>query len=53
MLDSTGSSKPRDSLLEKLKERIKDRDGALEVKAPHTFIYTPGAFMNACLVEIA
>ncbi|XP_068427417.1 myomegalin-like isoform X2 [Clinocottus analis] len=30
MLDSTGSSKPRDSLLEKLKERIKDRDRALE-----------------------
>ncbi|XP_056277540.1 myomegalin-like isoform X4 [Pseudoliparis swirei] len=30
MLDSTGSSKPRDFLLEKLKERIKDRDGALE-----------------------
>ncbi|XP_077955092.1 myomegalin isoform X3 [Gasterosteus aculeatus] len=30
MLDSTGSSKPRDALLEKLKERIKDRDRALE-----------------------
>ncbi|XP_034559899.1 myomegalin-like [Notolabrus celidotus] len=30
MLDSEGSSKPRDALLEKLKERIKDRDRALE-----------------------
>ncbi|KAM8849374.1 myomegalin isoform 3-T3 [Spinachia spinachia] len=30
MLDSTGSAKPRDALLEKLKERIKDRDRALE-----------------------
>ncbi|XP_068557567.1 myomegalin-like isoform X2 [Cebidichthys violaceus] len=30
MLESTGSSKPRDTLLEKLKERIKDRDRALE-----------------------
>ncbi|CAK6952464.1 myomegalin-like isoform X6 [Scomber scombrus] len=30
MLESTGSSKPRDALLEKLKERIKDRDRALE-----------------------
>ncbi|KAM3604183.1 uncharacterized protein V6R79_007437 [Siganus canaliculatus] len=30
MLDSTGSSKPRDTLLEKLRERIKDRDRALE-----------------------
>uniref|UniRef100_UPI0037E7AEA3 myomegalin-like isoform X2 n=1 Tax=Semicossyphus pulcher TaxID=241346 RepID=UPI0037E7AEA3 len=30
MLDSAGSSKPRDALLEKLKERIKDRDRALE-----------------------
>ncbi|XP_029310085.1 myomegalin isoform X3 [Cottoperca gobio] len=30
MLESTGSSKPRDVLLEKLRERIKDRDRALE-----------------------
>ncbi|XP_034039061.1 myomegalin-like [Thalassophryne amazonica] len=30
MLESTGHSKPRDVLLEKLKERIKDRDRALE-----------------------
>ncbi|XP_035025418.2 myomegalin isoform X3 [Hippoglossus stenolepis] len=30
MLDSTASSKSRDALLEKLKERIKDRDRALE-----------------------
>ncbi|XP_070831102.1 myomegalin-like isoform X6 [Chaetodon trifascialis] len=30
MLESTGSSKPRDALLEKLRERIKDRDRALE-----------------------
>lgn len=37
MLDSTGSSKPRDALLEKLKERIKDRDRALEVKLPRAF----------------
>uniref|UniRef100_A0A3B4YR53 CDK5 regulatory subunit-associated protein 2/Myomegalin coiled coil domain-containing protein n=1 Tax=Seriola lalandi dorsalis TaxID=1841481 RepID=A0A3B4YR53_SERLL len=30
MLESAGSSKPRDALLEKLRERIKDRDKALE-----------------------
>ncbi|XP_047188050.1 myomegalin-like isoform X4 [Scophthalmus maximus] len=30
MLESTGSSKSRDALLEKLRERIKDRDKALE-----------------------
>ncbi|XP_028283911.1 myomegalin isoform X3 [Parambassis ranga] len=30
MFESTGSSKPRDALLEKLRERIKDRDKALE-----------------------
>ncbi|XP_026168604.1 myomegalin isoform X3 [Mastacembelus armatus] len=30
MLESTGNSKPRDALLEKLRERIKDRDRALE-----------------------
>ncbi|XP_063741186.1 myomegalin-like isoform X1 [Eleginops maclovinus] len=30
MMESTGSSKPRDALLEKLRERIKDRDRALE-----------------------
>ncbi|XP_008280462.1 myomegalin-like isoform X2 [Stegastes partitus] len=30
MLESAGSSKPRDALLEKLRERIKDRDRALE-----------------------
>ncbi|CAB1443016.1 unnamed protein product, partial [Pleuronectes platessa] len=30
MLDSTASSKSRDALLDKLKERIKDRDRALE-----------------------
>ncbi|XP_050926027.1 myomegalin isoform X4 [Lates calcarifer] len=30
MLESTGGSKPRDALLEKLRERIKDRDRALE-----------------------
>lgn len=34
MLESTGSSKTRDALLEKLKERIKERDRALEVRAP-------------------
>lgn len=33
MVESTGSSKPnpRDTLLEKLRERIKERDRALEV----------------------
>lgn len=31
MVESSGSSKPRDALLEKLRERIKDRDRALEV----------------------
>lgn len=36
MLESTGSSKSRDALLEKLRERIKDRDKALEVTHPHT-----------------
>uniref|UniRef100_H3DCX3 Uncharacterized protein n=1 Tax=Tetraodon nigroviridis TaxID=99883 RepID=H3DCX3_TETNG len=30
ILESTSSSKPRDALLEKLRERIKDRDRALE-----------------------
>ncbi|XP_070701394.1 myomegalin-like isoform X2 [Pempheris klunzingeri] len=30
ILETAGSSKPRDTLLEKLKERIKDRDRALE-----------------------
>ncbi|XP_069013277.1 myomegalin-like isoform X4 [Embiotoca jacksoni] len=30
MLESTGSSKPRDAQLEKLRERIQDRDRALE-----------------------
>lgn len=35
MLESA-SSKPRDALLEKLRERIKDRDRALEVKHTHT-----------------
>ncbi|XP_077411602.1 myomegalin-like isoform X3 [Vanacampus margaritifer] len=30
MLETPGSSKPRDALLEKLRERIKDRDRALE-----------------------
>lgn len=39
MLESTGSSKPRDALLEKLKERIKDRDRALEVKHTHIHIH--------------
>lgn len=33
MLESAGSSKTRDALLEKLKERIKERDRALEVRA--------------------
>lgn len=32
MVESPGSSKPRDALLEKLRERIKERDRALEVK---------------------
>lgn len=39
MLESTGSSKPRDALLEKLRERIKDRDRALEVKHTHINIF--------------
>lgn len=33
MLESAGSSKTRDALLDKLKERIKERDRALEVRA--------------------
>lgn len=32
MMESAGSSRSRDALLEKLRERIKDRDRALEVK---------------------
>lgn len=32
MLESTERSKQRDVLLEKLRERIKERDKALEVK---------------------
>lgn len=36
MLETTSSTKPRDALLEKLRERIKDRDRALEVKHEHT-----------------
>lgn len=32
MMESTKSSRPRDVLLEKLRERIKERDRALEVK---------------------
>lgn len=39
MLESASSSKPRDALLEKLRERIKDRDRALEVKHTHTDYY--------------
>lgn len=39
MLDSAESSKPRDALLEKLKERIKDRDRALEVKHSNPFVH--------------
>lgn len=50
MLESTGSSKPRDALLEKLKERIKDRDRALEVKHTHIHIHTPRTEMNDCLL---
>lgn len=41
MLESAGSSKPRDALVEKLRERIKERDRALEVefKYTHTIYY--------------
>lgn len=48
MLESTGSSKPRDALLEKLRERIKDRDRALEVKHTQTYSYIniPGTESN-------
>lgn len=35
----TSSTKPRDALLEKLRERIKDRDRALEVKHVHRAYY--------------
>lgn len=40
MLESAGSSKPRDALLEKLRERIKERDRALEVELKHTYTHT-------------
>lgn len=54
MLESAGSSKPRDALLEKLRERIKDRDRALEVKHKHThiFIYMPGTEFTGSVVGI-
>lgn len=38
MLETSGT-KPRDALLEKLRERIKDRDRALEVKHVHRDYY--------------
>lgn len=37
MVEATKSSKPRDVLLEKLRERIKERDRALEVKPSQNF----------------
>lgn len=40
MLESAGNSKPRDALLQKLRERIKERDKALEVELKHTYAYT-------------
>lgn len=52
MLESTGSSKPRDALLEKLRERIKDRDRALEVKHKHTFVKRAVTEMNGSLLGI-
>lgn len=36
MFETPESSKPRDALLEKLRERIKDRDRALEVVCQQT-----------------
>lgn len=36
MLESAGNSKSRDALLQKLRERIKERDRALEVERQHT-----------------
>lgn len=51
MMESTGSSKPRDALLEKLRERIQDRDRALEVNTHTcTFISTAGTRMNVSSV---
>lgn len=52
MLESTGSSKPRDALLEKLRERIKDRDRALEVKHKRTFTKRGVTEMNGSLLGI-
>lgn len=54
MMESTGSSRSRDALLEKLRERIKDRDRALEVKQKNinAFIYTVGKEINGSLVEL-
>lgn len=37
MVEATKSSKPRDVLLEKLRERIKERDRALEVNPSQNF----------------
>lgn len=52
MLESTGSSKPRDALLEKLRERIKDRDRALEVKHKHTVIKRGVTEMNGSVLGL-
>ena len=49
MMESTGSSKPRDALLEKLRERIQDRDRALEV---NMHIYIHSRDMNECQLGI-
>lgn len=46
MLESAGSTKPRDTLLEKLRERIKERDRALEVKHTQTHTHTGERALN-------
>lgn len=49
MLESASGSKPRDALLEKLRERIKDRDRALEVKPGRGDDARSPAFLRTCV----
>jgi len=52
MLESTGNSKHRDALLEKLRERIKERDRALEVKHIHLCSFHEGNSIVAVVVVL-
>lgn len=52
MLESAGSSKTRDALLEKLKERIKERDRALEVRASRCHAHCAQAPNTMCTIHL-